>query len=1067
MTIDIARRGAPARRRRMIGGVLAAAGVVAALLVGAGSAGAAEEAASFDGWNQSLSGSPDLTFSAALGTGVYDGLASLRIDNATPKAPNVYGQINQSVTVQPSTVYTFSAWVKASNLSAAAGAFVPLDNAWTQRQIFPGGTYDWQKLTWQYAIPAGQTSYTFRVISQDVGTVWLDDVSMTAAGSSTNLLTNAGFETGSATTTSIGVSNSSLVFTQGNVQVALSSNLTSVDWSATTQDGQLAGQGTQSLTGGTGTLSLTSLQPGYYDLALSGTGPDGPVIRTTSLAVLRTGQARPRLADHPFAIGHHIGQTNATQLGDAVGPMGVQNLRFDLNWTNIEKTAGVYTFPAVYETQVAKLLAIGVRPLIILDYRNPLYDNNKTPSTPEGIAAFAAFAGAAAAHYGAAADYEVYNEYNLSFNDGACGRTADCYLQLLEPTSDAIHAAAPGAKVVGPVLAEIDTAWLTRFFDLGGLNYIDALSLHTYDWPSAPEGQTEAEIAALRSLMSQYPGGATKPLWWTEHGWPTPSGGNTERQQADYISRGFVLLNAAGVAKSFVYDMVATAPPTDTLANYGILRQPVSGVPAFAPKPAYVAYATLNREISGLQYSNRETVGGAVRSYIYSASGARTRVVWATTPTSVAVTSTGPFTYVDTFGAAHQADGSTTPVQLDLDGDPVYLEGTTITGISVVTSPGATLSVPTYAAAGDDVPASVNLDAASATGWAGDVTLTTDAGTSTSLSVPAGQATTGEVTLPAFTTLGTKPVTVTATRDGQLVAVLRGSTSVIDNPALTLTPVTGSDGSTTPRLQVANLAGRRPVHVDTLDWTIGGTSGTKTVGRDVAPGGALTVNLNSGRFPLWKPLAYQVTATVDGGTIRKISGTTAFAPVYRTSDREVPKIDLTSNGNWVTNGGSVSGPTDLGGNAWLSYDKQGVTLHAGITDNQQTAGDSAANLWRGDSVQMAFSPGLPGQSAARTEFGAVLLATGPALYRFSGTAGPVPGGSAQITRDEADGVTNYSVTLPWSDLGVDPNARNFSFSFLVNDADGGARKGHLEWGSGIGQTKNPAQYLPVQPMERS
>src|SRR5262249_13615449 len=156
------------------------------------------------------------------------------------------------------------------------------------------------KFTWQYTIPAGQTSYTFRVLTQDVGTVWIDDVSMTAAGSSTNLLTNAGFETGSATTTSIGVTNASLVFTHGNVGVGLSSNLTSVDWSATTQDGQLAGQGTQSLTGGTGTLSLNSLQPGYYDLALSGTGPDGPVIRTTSLAVLRTGQARPRLADHPF-----------------------------------------------------------------------------------------------------------------------------------------------------------------------------------------------------------------------------------------------------------------------------------------------------------------------------------------------------------------------------------------------------------------------------------------------------------------------------------------------------------------------------------------------------------------------------------------------------------------------------------------------------------------------------------------------------------------------------------------------------------------------------------------------
>jgi hypothetical protein len=34
-------------------------------------------------------------------------------------------------------------------------------------------------------------------------------------------------------------------------------------------------------------------------------------------------------------------------------------------------------------------------------------------------------------------------------------------------------------------------------------------------------------------------------------------------------------------------------------------------------------------------------------------------------------------------------------------------------------------------------------------------------------------------------------------------------------------------------------------------------------------------------------------------------------------------------------------------------------------------------------------------------------------------------------------------------------------SLLVNDNDGAGRKGWLEWTPGIGQTKDPSQYVPV------
>jgi beta-glucosidase len=81
--------------------------------------------------------------------------------------------------------------------------------------------------------------------------------------------------------------------------------------------------------------------------------------------------------------------------------------------------------------------------------------------------------------------------------------------------------------------------------------------------------------------------------------------------------------------------------------------------------------------------------------------------------------------------------------------------------------------------------------------------------------------------------------------------------------------------------------------------------------------------------------------------------------------------------------------------------------------------------------------------------------------------GPVTDGAVQVTRDDATNTTVYELALPWSDLtSVQPSANSvFSISALLNDTDNGVREGFLQWGGGIGSSKdvvhfNMAQLMP-------
>ena len=163
---------------------------------------------------------------------------------------------------------------------------------------------------------------------------------------------------------------------------------------------------------------------------------------------------------------------------------------------------------------------------------------------------------------------------------------------------------------------------------------------------------------------------------------------------------------------------------------------------------------------------------------------------------------------------------------------------------------------------------------------------------------------------------------------------------------------------------------------------------------------------------------------------------------------------------------------------WFDWDSTNLYVTAQIQDDNFSEPAVGADIWQGDSLQVAATSGVPGSSATLStssadghyEYGAALTPDGPQVYRWIAptgvVTGPVTDAAVNVTRDDATNTTLYELALPWSDLAsAQPTAGTvFSISALDNDTDNGVREGFLQWGGGIGDDKNVDEFNMAQLM---
>lgn len=158
----------------------------------------------------------------------------------------------------------------------------------------------------------------------------------------------------------------------------------------------------------------------------------------------------------------------------------------------------------------------------------------------------------------------------------------------------------------------------------------------------------------------------------------------------------------------------------------------------------------------------------------------------------------------------------------------------------------------------------------------------------------------------------------------------------------------------------------------------------------------------------------------------------------------------------------LSGGGDLGVRAAARWDAQGLVLAFEVTDDTQDNDHADAELWMGDSVQVAFdvgqSLGTGYDDTDDHELAFALSGGQPRGYRHHGPSGADDAFELAVVRDGT--ATRYEVRLPPSVLPslVLSEGVVLGFTFLVNDADGQGRSGWIEWTPGVGSSKVPYYF---------
>jgi len=870
------------------------------------------------------------------------------------------------------------------------------------------------------------------------------------------------------------------------VTFTVSTRFPGVAWQVYDLNGQLVQEGTVQTPSGSGIITATNLNLGYYTLELiANQESSAPVRLKTPFAVL-SDYDWDAVPDSPFGIASHLHREAfgwSGELAQLIKYAGARTARGGYEWS-IEKSPGQYTFTPQPERFMSHVVANGLNSMFVSGYNNQFYDNNMTPYTDAGREGFANYVNAYINQYkDHLVGVQVYNEFNGGFGkrgNSPADSKPDYYYKLLKKTYETVKANHPDFIVSGMVTAGIDLNWIEEVFKLGGMNYLDNVAVHPYRYgravvkDRAPEGMA-AELEQLKQLIRDYNGGELKPIWISEFGWPTHQSpiGIDEKTQADFLARAYVIALSEGVERIVWYNLMNDGLQADyNEHNFGLIRFKDDPLGAHTPKPSYVAYAAMTRELTNAAYVEEESYGGSIKSFLFDRNGEALRAVWAVEDTNVTISTNEPLLITDLTGHSEQFVPHNGKIYLTLNGEILYVKG----NMSGITEDNTFTIAGEESYIGDQAGFTVQLhnqDLANAL----NVELEAEGGSYTLAAAPGGNAQ-EHITLLPVRDSSYRSVVVTIKDGEQTIGRLRQAIAVMEANEVKVRPTLalGEDGGLEPslELEVENLAKIKSLTVNGAVWSVGSESGEQQWNEQVEPGEKRRFIVPLEAAPVGTDLKTDIKVGFESGLPFEFEGNISFNPIMQGDgtvdiDSEsalTPTIDLSKGKRILLSG--HNGNIDTTGQVWLQHDKDNLYLLAEIEDDVHAVPAAGANIWNNDSIQFAIAPGIPGESQGFYEFGISDTPEGAQVYRWSNLEGKtsvaVELANAEVIRDEEQKRTTYKLALPWSELApIKPDrAEVISFSLLVNDNDGNGRRGWVEWASGIGNEKRPSLFRSMQ-----
>lgn len=304
-------------------------------------------------------------------------------------------------------------------------------------------------------------------------------------------------------------------------------------------------------------------------------------------------------------VGVHPVTFNGTpdKLVELLKDYNVESIRTDYPWRNVEKAKNIFN-PGnkKLESFIDIVSANGIKPVLILDYGNPLYEkmsvNNPQgkPTSEATITAFAKYAEWTTKHFGNKVDtYEIWNEWiqgagKLNRIDAVSESSAQMYAKLVIKTCNAIKKIDKSKRIlIGSTSAynPSELRWLTMVLAQDGvLSCIDGISLHIYGFSVnqklSPQ-KTILPVVMLQSyLRKKFNIKGNVPFYVTEIGVPSVDGSSySEIDIKDYFTKVLTEFDKLGYVKGiWWYDFIDDGnDKRNKEHNFGIITQ------EYQPKP--------------------------------------------------------------------------------------------------------------------------------------------------------------------------------------------------------------------------------------------------------------------------------------------------------------------------------------------------------------------------------------------------------------------------------------------------------------------------------------------------
>jgi hypothetical protein len=268
------------------------------------------------------------------------------------------------------------------------------------------------------------------------------------------------------------------------------------------------------------------------------------------IAFLCNGSALAQTQPEPLGVTTHFSQGWPLTLMDRAKAIGVGTIRDSLHWPVVEKAPGQYDFSGRKALHITRACASGMRVLLGIEPRNPLYDAAQTAHSPAARAAFANYVRAIADRFpGCVTAIEIGNEINAKngmIGPAALDRAAS-HTALLRAVYERVKPAHPSLSIIGGSTNAIGTGFLAKLFAAGALNYMDGVAVHPY----RPEPESvDWELARLNAAMAK--AGTVKPIWATEFSrdFAAPA------DAAPHFLKMLTLMQGAGVTHNYWYALI-------------------------------------------------------------------------------------------------------------------------------------------------------------------------------------------------------------------------------------------------------------------------------------------------------------------------------------------------------------------------------------------------------------------------------------------------------------------------------------------------------------------------------